>query len=537
MNSEPLHAILISDFNLDIFSGYLGNDPESPSLVSHPAPFGQVFPTLLQPWERDYDIALVWTQPEHVIPSFRKALDFEPFSMADVLREVDEFSKAISNIRERARFVFVPTWVLAPYQRGHGGIGFAGTLAAMNQRLAENLDHIHFLNAQRWFAGRRAFSSKSWYMGKVPFSNEVFSEAARDVKASMRALLGQSRKLIIVDLDDTLWGGVVGDVGSENLRLGGHDFVGEAFVDFQKTLRAFRNRGILLGIVSKNEEQTALDAFKHPEMALSLSDFAGWKINWSDKAKNISELAAELNIGLQSIVFIDDNPAERAWVQEALPEVLVPEWPSDVTLSRETLLALPCFDSVATTDEDRKRAEFYLTDRDRKVAAAKAPSHEEWLKSLDIKVKVSLLNKTNLQRTAQLLNKTNQMNLSTRRMTEAELWEWASSPDHKVWTFSVSDKFGDSGLVGIASMAASGQVVDFILSCRVMGRTVEEAMLYFLINHAKKTLSFLYQPTEKNKPCLDFLRRSGLVEAGHTFTWNTTRTYPAPPAVLLEELL
>lgn len=539
-----INAILVSDFNLAIFSGYLCNDSQSPAITPTQAPFGQTLSVLLQRWEEEYDVAVVWTQPESVIPSFRKALEFESHDVADILKEVDDFTNAILNIRDRARFIFVPTWVVPPYQRGLGQLGFAGTLAAMNQRLVENLataSNIHPLNSQRWtgVAGKRGFSAKSWYMGKIPFSNEVFAEAVKDVKASLRAQLGESRKLIVVDLDDTLWGGVIGDVGVDGLRLGGHDFVGEAFVDFQRTLKSFTNRGILLAIASKNNENIALDAFKHPEMVLKLSDFAGWRINWTDKARNISELAAELNLGLQSIVFIDDNPAERGWVREALPEVLVPEWPTDVTLYREALLELNCFDTVAATDEDRHRAAFYQKDRERKAAAVEAPSHEAWLNSLGIKAKVSRLNKTNLQRAAQLLNKTNQMNLRTRRMTESELWEWASTPDHHVWTFNISDKFGDSGLVGIVSLAG-GRVEDFVLSCRAMGRTVEEAMVRFLIDRAKQsghaTLSFEYEPTEKNKPCLDFFKASGLVEADNRFVADTQTTDVAAPAVELEEI-
>ncbi len=539
-----MNALLISDFNLAIFSGYLGNDSQSPSVVPTLAPFGQALSTLLQPWEAEYDLAVVWTQPESVIPSFRKALAFESYDSAELLKEVDEFSQAILNVRDRARFLFVPTWVVAPYRRGLGLLGFSGILATMNQRLVENLnaaENIFPLNAQRWtgLAGKRGFSAKSWYMGKIPFSNEVFAEAVKDIKATLRAQLGDARKLIVVDLDDTLWGGVVGDVGTDGLRLGGHDFIGEAFVDFQRTLKSFTNRGILLGIVSKNNEATALEAFNHPEMVLKVSDFAGWRINWSDKAKNISELAAELNLGLQSIVFIDDNPAERAWVREALPEVLVPDWPTDFTLYKESLLELHCFDAVAATDEDRNRAAFYVKDRERKAAAVEAPSHEAWLQSLGMTAKVARLNKTNLQRASQLLNKTNQMNLRTRRMTESELWEWASAPGHDLWTFSISDKFGDLGLVGIASMAA-GLVEDFVLSCRAMGRTVEESMLAFLIEKAKRsgeeTLTATYQPTEKNGPCLDFFRRSGLGEADHVFVAHTHQKYAEAPAVALEEL-
>jgi len=185
-------------------------------------------------------------------------------------------------------------------------------------------------------------------MGKLAFGNEVFKEAVKHVKSSLRGIRGKARKIVILDLDDTLWGGIVGDLGWRDLNLGGHDPVGEAFVDFQKTLKSLLNRGIILGIVSKNEESVALDALQnHPEMVLRPDDFAGWKINWSDKAMNIVELVAELNLGLDAVVFIDDNPVERACVKETLPDVLVPEWPEDRMLYKKALLDLDCFNSLS----------------------------------------------------------------------------------------------------------------------------------------------------------------------------------------------
>src|SRR5262249_22447003 len=162
-----------------------------------------------------------------------------------------------------------------------------------------------------------SFSPRLWYLGKIPYANEVFKEAARDVKSALRGLAGKARKLVIVDLDETLWGGIVGEDGWEHIKLGGHDPASEALADFQRELKALTRRGILLGIVSKNEEAVALAAIdKHPEMVLRRSDFTGWRINWGDKAANIVDLVNELNLGIDSVVFIDDNPSERARVRE-----------------------------------------------------------------------------------------------------------------------------------------------------------------------------------------------------------------------------
>jgi FkbH-like protein len=376
---------------------------------------------------------------------------------------------------------------------------------------------VFVLDAARWLrASARPFPPKSWYMGKFAFGNDVFQEAVADVKAALQGVRGQARKMVVVDLDETLWGGIVGEVGWEGLVLGGHDPVGEALADFQGALKALANRGLVLGIVSKNDEATALEAIdRHPEMRLRRDDFAGWRINWQDKARNVAELAEEVNLGLQSVVFLDDNPAERARVREALPEVLVPEWPADKTLYKRALLALRCFDAPALSEEDRGRARMYAQDRRRRETQASVQSLDEWLASLEMKVTAAPLDEGNLARAAQLLNKTNQMNLSTRRMTEKELLAWAGAEGRWLWTFRVEDRFGDLGLTGLVSLAregATGRVVDFLLSCRVMGRKVEETMLAVAVEKARQEgldeVVAELVPTAKNKPCREWWEQS-----------------------------
>ena len=236
------------------------------------------------------------------------------------------------------------------------------------------------MNTQRWIdaAGKDAVNPKRWYMAKLPFAHAVFKEAAKDLRAMLLGAYGQSRKLLLLDLDDTLWGGIVGEDGWEKLNLGGHDPIGEAFLDFQRALKSLSRQGVLLGIVSKNDEAVALEAFRrHPEMALRVEDFAGRRINWEDKAKNIVELTRELNLGLQSVVFIDDNPYERARVRETLPEVFVPEWPEDKMSYRAALLSLGCFDRPRITEEDKRRTEMYAGEARRNALKADVGSLDE----------------------------------------------------------------------------------------------------------------------------------------------------------------
>jgi FkbH-like protein len=277
-------------------------------------------------------------------------------------------------------------------------------------------------------------------------------------------------------------------------------------------------------------------------MILREEDFVGWKINWTDKAKNIVDLASELNLGLQSVVFIDDNPVERARVREALPEVLVPDWPEDKFLYPSALYRLRCFDAPALSREDLERTTMYAEERQREALQKQVGSIGEWLKSLEIKVRAEPLGPGNLARAAQLLNKTNQMNLSTRRLTEAELLGWTRQPGRAFFTVTVSDRLGDAGLTGLLSIEREGDVariVDYVLSCRVMGRKVEETMVHLAVTTAReqgcKSVVADYIPTAKNKPCLSFWLATGWTSEGdRRFTWDAAEPFGLPEAIALD---
>ena len=546
-----MRLCLISDFNADLFGRYLANaiDPTPAIAVM---PFGQVYQTLASASDPGA-VAIVWTRAEGVIASFARASEFEEVPHSEVLAEVDSFADAIVRFAKGVRQVLLPSWVAPPGSRGYGlldhrpGVGIAQLLARMNVRLAERVapaENVYVLDTEKWMraAGARAVSPKMWYAGKVPYGNVVFEEAALDVAAAIAALGGFSRRLIVLDLDNTLWGGVVGEGGWGAITLGGHDHVGEAHADFQRALRALARRGIQLAVVSKNDESVAMEAFDlHPEMILRRRDLAGWKINWDDKAANLAALVAELNLGLGSAVFIDDSAIERARIRESFPEVLVPEWPSDPAQFRSALEALRCFDSAALSAEDRQRGEMYAAERERKESFSRVGSLDEWLKTMDIKVETSGLTSANAQRAVQLFNKTNQMNLSTRRLSEAELRDWISDPSRRLWTVTVSDRFGASGLTGIVSVELEGEkarLVDFLLSCRVMGRRVEETMLYlaeaYARDHGAAQLVAHFAPTARNRPCLEFFERSGMErDSEHVFVRRLDGAAQPPACVTL----
>lgn len=549
--------LLLSDFNIENLRSYLENLDGAPRVQARTAPFGQVMPALLDPnhevWSERYDGVVVWTRPQGVCESFGRALQHSLSSRESFLQEVEQFATRVIKLKQRAGTILFPSWVLAPHLRGLGPIDFRATGLArlllesnlLFARRFEQHPEVMMLNAQRWIekGGAAAHDPKYWYMGKIPFAPPVFQQAALEIRAALAGVQGQARKLVIVDLDDTLWGGIIGDDGVQGIRLGGHDGVGEAFVDFQEGLLALRNRGVVLGIVSKNDEAVAMEAIgHHPEMRLRPNDFVGWRINWNDKAQNIVSLVEELNLGLQSTVFLDDNPAERARVREALPEVLVPELPKDKLLYPQVLNSLTCFDTPSINDEDLQRTEMYNSERKRAAEQAQCGSLDDWLRSLKLVVGVEPLTDRNIKRVVQLFNKTNQMNLTTRKLTESEMLEWVKQGDRALWSVRVQDRFGDSGLTGIVSVDCGGEeavIVDFILSCRVFGRQIERLMVKVAADHArardKKGILAKYLPTKKNKPTLEFWEHAGFEKTGpHSYRWDLRQPYDVPSFISVQ---
>ena len=558
VGSAPLvpgvKLILISDFTIDELVGELSRPGFPAGVEAKVAPFGQVVQTLLgSSGTNGTDYGLVWTLPSS-ISAFGKIASGESVSDAALTAEVDGFVQLLRSAAPSYSQLLVPTWALEPWRRGlgirdcrPGGLRHALTL--MNQRLMAGLEsvaNVQVLDAERWFhsAGQNSVIPKGWYHGKVYANRQVVAEAALDIRAAISASRGNTAKLLILDLDNTLWGGVVGDVGSDGLRLGGHDAIGEAFVEFQRSIKSLKSRGIVLALASKNEESNALDAIRnHPNMVLREDDFVARRIDWNDKAANIEAIARDLNLGLQSVVFLDDNPVERNRVRTVLPEVYVPELPEDPLLYRSFLENLRCFDALAQTAEDANRTELYAQERLRQDARTAVGSIDDWLISLETVVRVEPLGPNNLQRAAQLLNKTNQLNLTTRRLQESEYFEWSKQDGHKVYTISVRDKFGDAGLTGLLGLERQSDqmvIVDFVLSCRVMGRRVEETLLHLATREAVRAgaskVVAHYLPTAKNKPTLTFFQNSGFTEdPAAVFSWDPSKPYDLHASIRLED--
>lgn len=404
--------------------------------------------------------------------------------------------------------------------------GQTALFAAINGALAERVRHdfpsVHLVDEDRVYGriGKRNVTDpRLWFLARIGIGEGALGALTQEYMRFIKALKGRNRKCLVLDLDNTLWGGVVGEDGPHGIALG-QEAPGNAFRAFQEAILSLWKRGIILAINSKNNEADALEVLeRHPDMILRPQHFAATRINWLDKVSNLESIAAELNIGLDSMVFVDDNPAECAMVRGRLPHVLTIELPRDPARYRGLLLELTDFDTLVLTEEDRQRGQLYAQRRARQEwEASRGDNLGDYLADLGLEVDVALADAFAIPRIAQLIGKTNQYNLTTRRHSEAQVQAFAASVDHVVYAVRVKDRFGDHGLVGTAIVARERDVwtVDtLLLSCRVLGRGVETAFLSALVAAAQqdgaRTLRGLFAPTAKNAPARDFYRAHGFI--------------------------
>jgi FkbH-like protein len=350
-------------------------------------------------------------------------------------------------------------------------------------------------------------SPEQWNLGRLPFETsclQIYAELCVRLIASIRGL---SRKCLILDLDNTLWGGIIGDDGVENIRLAQGDPMGEAFLDVQRLALALRERGIVLAVSSKNDDEVARIPFrKHPEMLLREHHIAIFQANWKDKAANIRTIAQELSFGLDAFVLLDDNPVERALVRKELPQVAVPELPADPALYARTLAAAGYFEAITFSDEDRMRADSYQTNARTVALRQGSDSLDEYLLSLAMEATFEPFDLINRARIAQLINKSNQFNLTTRRYTEAQIAAMEADPTCFTIQVRLTDRFGDNGIISVIICRASQatwSIDTWLMSCRVLGRRVEQAVLNELVASAKEagvpTLLGHYLPSGRNQ--------------------------------------
>jgi FkbH-like protein len=352
---------------------------------------------------------------------------------------------------------------------------------------------------------------RKWLTVRLPIAAPHLLDLAREWLRFAYPLAGRIAKTLVVDLDNTLWGGIIAEDGLAGIRLG-PEYPGAAFQALQRAMLDIWHRGILLAVCSKNNPNEALEALDtHPGMLLKRSHFSSLRINWEDKAVNLREIAAELNVGIDALAFLDDNPVEREHVRDAAPEVHVLDLPSDPMRFASAVRDCPLFERLSISDEDRQRGQYYATARDRAALKESAQSKEDFYRWLEQEVEIQDVSPLTLARTAELTQKTNQFNLTTRRYNDQEIAGMIANGAQRVRTLRVRDRYGDNGLVGVAITREVGDACEidtFLLSCRVIGRTVETALLAAIVEDARRCGRSRVQgwllPTAKNAPARDF---------------------------------
>jgi len=364
-------------------------------------------------------------------------------------------------------------------------------------------------------------NTQLWNMAKFSFSDELIPLYADHVARTVAALRGKSGKVLVLDLDNTVWGGVIGDDGLEGIKVAQGDARGEAHLAVQRLALDLRARGIVLAVSSKNTDEVAREPFlKHPEMLLKLDHIAVFQANWNDKATNIQAIAEELSLGLDAMVFLDDNPVERGLVRKLLPQVQVPELPEDPAWYARTLAAGGYFEAVAFASEDLKRAGFYQDNARRANLQKQVGGVDAYLKSLDMTITFKPFDGTGRARIVQLINKSNQYNLTTRRYTDPEVTEAENDPAVFTLQVRLADIFGDNGMISVVICRPGGEGVweidTWLMSCRVLGRKVEHMVLRAILEHARaagiQKLAGAYKPTDRNKLVIDHYVRLGFTK-------------------------
>lgn len=392
----------------------------------------------------------------------------------------------------------------------------------LNQELFRHLRQVRdvylvdYMCLEARIGSEEGRDERYWQIGRAPLGRKALVPFGQEYGKFIRALRAKTRKCLVLDCDNILWGGVVGEDGVEGIQLG-TAYPGSCYQAFQREILNLHDRGVILAMCSKNNEDDVLEVLRtHPEMVLRENNFSTWQINWDDKVTNLIRIAKELNIGLDSVVFVDDSQFECDLVREQLPRVAVVRLPSEASAFRATLISKACFDTLVFSDEDRERNRMYRDQTKRKELYESSGSLEDYLVKLKMEAEIGLADEASIQRISQLTQKTNQFNLTTRRYTEGDIRLFAASPDISVFYIRLSDRISAMGLIGVAIIKYGGEQAEidtFLLSCRAISRGVEEALLAHVLQAARargcSRAVGHYLMTKKNQQVADFFGRQG----------------------------
>lgn len=405
----------------------------------------------------------------------------------------------------------------------HGKTAFIQRLNMEFARYAAQQEHFYIYDIQyesAAFGLDRWTDPSYWHMYKYAMSMQAIPDFAFHLSHIIKAVFGKNKKAFVLDLDNTLWGGIVGDDGPENLEIGQETSMGQVYQEFQGYLKEHKKIGVLLNVDSKNEQENALAGLKHPEGILKPEDFIVIKANWLPKSQNLIEIASELNIGRDALVFVDDNPAEREIIRQHVPETAVPEMTDGDQVNPDQFIRIldknAYFEVVTLSEDDKHRNEMYKANAMRKEQEESFGNYSDFLKSLEMEAVIRGFEPVYYSRIAQLTNKSNQFNLTTKRMTQAEVEQMAQDPGYITLYGKLKDKFGDNGVVSLVIGKKNGDTLELILwlmSCRVLKRDMEQAMLDTLVWQSRESgirkLHGYYYKTAKNAMVKDFYGAMG----------------------------
>lgn len=493
----------------------------------------------------DSDVVLIFTYLDTL--SWDLSRNFLALNGNEIEAEVDRIkeyiSSVLSGIDKQTNAIVLwhgfdipvhPSLGILDYQ---GRDGQAGVISGLNEFLRNSLSkrkNMYFVDMNLCLArvGAQQFhDSRYWHIGRAPFGREALREIAEEDFKFIRALKGKNKKCLVLDCDNTLWGGIIGEDGLSGIKLG-KTYPGSAYYEFQQEILNLYNRGIIIAVCSKNNEGDVWEVFReHPDMVLEEKHIASYQINWDDKATNLRRIAQDLNIGLDSMVLIDDSDFEVHFVRQVLPEVEVIQLPNRrIVEYRNILSSCGLFDTLALSPEDRKRGAMYKAEVERQKMATQFSDIEGYYKSLEMVVTIQFADDFSIPRIAQLTQKTNQFNLTTKRYSEADIKALSESQLSDVFYLHLNDRFGDSGIVGVGVLKyeANEAVIDsFLLSCRVLGRGIEDVFLNYCLKLAQKRGKVIavgqYIATQKNGQVREFYQKMGFQGMEKTENTSTSK--------------
>jgi FkbH-like protein len=469
------------------------------------------------------DLALVPEDATNYIWFYLPSINLNGFELAnEVIDFQSRLDYLLTRIPERKRFLLFTLDCLFEFKCESASMVVNAAIEAYNAHLYElsrkHLD-VKVIDFKSFLvsAGQGVFDWRFYYISQSLINPKLNASFASWFQKQLDSIDGKRKKCLVLDLDNTLWGGILGEDGLEGIQLG-NSYPGKAYYDFQIGLMQAKDSGVILTLCSKNNESDVLEYWeKHPAQVLKQNHIAAYRINWQDKATNIRELAEELNIGLDSMVFIDDNPAERERVKQELPMVSVPDFPKQPYLLPQFLKEVyqEHFQIYQLTSEDKKKTDQYIANAERKVFSQTFKNADEYLASLLMELKVFKGDEYSIPRIAQMTQKTNQFNLTTPRLTEQDVWNFVHT-GAMVNCLGVKDRFGDNGITVASIISIEDKLASidaFLLSCRILGRDIEKAYLFYLMNELQtrgiEIVTALYIPTAKNKQTENFYESCG----------------------------